>query len=84
MSFDPTPSYYSTEPVVSTERGLSSGTFIKESKGRGVILRLNTQEDNVELPVYGLGSHVEGAVELARTDAVESVEVKVSQDISLT
>jgi hypothetical protein len=45
-----------------------------------VILRLNAQleEDNLEVPVYGLGGQVTGTVELSKTKAVQSVEVKAS------
>ena len=34
----------------------------KQSKGGGVIIRLDYQEENVNLPVYGLGSRAEGTV----------------------
>lgn len=63
-------------------RSLPIGNFIKESKGGGVILRLNAQEDDVELPVYGLNGQVDGVVELLKIDSVESVEVKVSNPFS--
>jgi hypothetical protein len=76
----PTYSSKAHNAVVSARRNLPSGSFVKESKHGCVTLRLCGQEDNIELPVYGLGSHVEGSVELSKTDAVESVEVKVSQD----
>ena len=83
---------YSAEPqrdelriaVADRHRSLPSGNFIKESKGGGVILRLNAQEDNVELPVYGLGGQVTGTVELSKTEAVQSVEVKVSKGVMYT
>jgi hypothetical protein len=54
-----------------------SGNFVKESKGGNVRLRLTAQEDNVELPVYGLRDHVSGTVELSKTEGITSVEVKV-------
>jgi hypothetical protein len=49
-----------------------------------VILRLNAQEDSVEVPVYGLGGRVTGTVELSKTKAVQSVEVKVSKGVVYT
>ncbi|CAA7262955.1 unnamed protein product [Cyclocybe aegerita] len=54
-----------------------SGTFIKESKGGGVRLRLNAQEDNAPLPIYGAGSQVEGYVDLSKLEGITSVEVKI-------
>jgi len=93
---DRTPSFsapsYSAEPqrdelriaVADRHRSLPSGNFIKGSKGGGVILRLNAQEDNVELPVYGMGGQVTGTVELSKTEAVQSVEVKVSKGVGYT
>jgi len=74
---------YTTEPqfaMINAQGCLPSGVFLKESKAGGVVIRLGYQEENVDLPVYGLGSRVEGAVELSKTDPVESVEVKVSPD----
>ncbi|KAF8195593.1 hypothetical protein BJ912DRAFT_957489 [Pholiota molesta] len=53
-----------------------SGNFVKESKGGNVRLRLTAQEDNVELPVYGLRDHVSGTVELSKTEGITSVEVR--------
>ncbi|KAF9483515.1 hypothetical protein BDN70DRAFT_799620 [Pholiota conissans] len=60
-----------------------SGNFVKESKGGGVRLRLTAQEDNVELPVYGLGDHVSGTVELSKTEGITSVEVKIEGKLRL-
>lgn len=54
-----------------------TGTFVKESKGGGVRLRLKAQEDNIQLPVYGVADHVSGTVELSKTESVTCVEVKV-------
>jgi len=79
-----TPSY-SAEPAYHEQRialadrlrPRPSGNFIKESKGGGVRLRLNAQEDNVALPVYGSNGVVEGTVELSKPEGVTSVEVKV-------
>lgn len=52
-----------------------SGAFVKEKNH--VRLRLTAQENGVELPVYGIGEHVTGVVELSKTAGVTSVEVKV-------
>lgn len=54
----------------------ASGAFIKEK--HNICLRLTAQENGVELPVYGIGEHVTGVVELSKTAGVTSVEVKVS------
>ena len=85
-SYERTPSY-SAEPhrderriAVADRQGesLPLGNFVKVSKGGNVILRLNGQQDNVQRPVYGLGGQVEGAIELPKTDTIESVELKVN------
>ena len=55
-----------------------SGVFLKQSRGGNVSLRLNAQENETSLPVYGSGSLVDGVVELTKTEGVSSVEVKVS------
>ncbi|KAF5315366.1 hypothetical protein D9619_007113 [Psilocybe cf. subviscida] len=52
-----------------------SGAFIKEKNN--VRLRLTAQENGVELPVYGIGEHVTGVVELSKPAGITSVEVKI-------
>lgn len=54
-----------------------AGNFVKNSKKGEVSLRLNAQEEDAILPVYGSGGLVEGTVQLAKTEGVTSVEVKV-------
>jgi len=54
-----------------------SGNFVKQSKGGGVRLCLNAQDDKAELPVYAQNGNVEGNVELSKTEGVTSVEVKI-------
>lgn len=84
-SFSRTPSY-SAEPGLYEQRlGLNTrllphytGTFVKSSKSGDAKLRLTAQQDGVDLPVYGLGSVVEGTVELTKTDNISTVEVKVT------
>ncbi|KAJ7639086.1 hypothetical protein FB45DRAFT_1001079 [Roridomyces roridus] len=83
-SFSRTPSY-TAEPRTHEQRialnarllPRPTGTFVKSSKNGDVTLRLTAQKDNIELPVYGCGSLVEGIVELAKTDNVSTVEVKI-------
>lgn len=52
--------------------------FVKQSKGGIVSLHLKDQEHNVTLPVYGCGAVISGTVDLAKTDGVTAVEIKVS------
>jgi hypothetical protein len=48
-----------------------------------VSLRLIAQEDNISMPEYKTGDVVEGTVEIAKTDGISSVEVKVGCCFSL-
>jgi hypothetical protein len=83
-SYSRTPSY-SVEPGLFEQRlalnarllPQPTGNFVKSSKGGDAKLRLTAQEDKVDLPVYGSGGLVEGTVELAKTDNISTVEVKV-------
>ncbi|PPQ92855.1 hypothetical protein CVT25_004343 [Psilocybe cyanescens] len=85
-----TPSY-SAEPhqyeqrlaFADRARPRPSGDFVKESKGGGVRLRLTAQDDNATLPIYGSSDAVEGTVELTKTEAVTSVEVKIEGRLKL-
>ena len=54
-----------------------SAEFVKQSKSGGISLRLKDQEQNAPLPVYGCGALVTGTVDLAKTEGVAAVEVKV-------
>jgi hypothetical protein len=54
-----------------------SGNFVKSSKKGDARLRLNAQEDNIKVPVYGSQGCVEGTIELLKTEHVTSVEAKV-------
>jgi len=46
-------------------------------------LRLRAQQDKIDIPVYGSGGVVEGTVELAKTDNISTVEVKVEGRLEL-
>ncbi|KAI0769031.1 hypothetical protein BD413DRAFT_87163 [Trametes elegans] len=59
------------------------GNFVKQSKGGHVSLRLSAQDDNVSLPVYGVGAAVEGTVSLSKADGVTAVEVKIEGSLRL-
>lgn len=61
-----------------------SGEFTKQSKSGALALRLFAQENNASLPVYGAGALIDGAVEIARPEGVNSVEVKVSPRLVVT
>lgn len=54
-------------------------SFVKQTKGGNVSLRLVDQDVRAEIPVYGLGGSVQGMVEISKTDGITSVEVKVSR-----
>ncbi|KAJ7498660.1 hypothetical protein FB451DRAFT_1016434 [Mycena latifolia] len=89
-SFSRTPSY-SAEPGLFEQRlalnarllPQPTGNFVKSSKGGNAKLRLTAQEDKIDLPVYGSGGAVEGTVELAKTDNISTVEVKVEGRLEL-
>lgn len=51
--------------------------FVKQSKNGDCRLRLVQQENSAVLPSYGSGGIVAGTVDLAKTDAITSVEAKV-------
>lgn len=85
-----TPSY-SAEPHESEQRialaersyPRPSGIFVKSSKKGDARLRLNAQEDNIELPVYGSQGCVEGTIELSKTEHITSVEAKIEGRLRL-
>ncbi|KAI6008999.1 hypothetical protein BKA83DRAFT_4426801 [Pisolithus microcarpus] len=50
--------------------------FIKQSKNGCATLRLSGQDGQASLPVYGLGTSIQGRVDVHRTEGVTSVEVE--------
>ncbi len=84
-SFSRTPSY-SAEPQAHEQRlalnprlrPRPSGEFTKHSKAGGLSLRFLGQEENIAAPVYGIEDVIEGIVDIAKTDNVQAVDVKVS------
>lgn len=75
-SYSAEPQYYEQRLAQADRAGpRPSGAFIKEKNN--VRLRLTAQENGIELPVYGIGEHVTGVVELSKTAGVTSVDVKV-------
>ena len=54
-----------------------SGEFTKHSKAGGLSLRFLGQEENIPAPVYGIEDVVDGIVDIAKTDGVQAVDVKV-------
>ncbi|KAJ7256620.1 kinase-like domain-containing protein [Mycena rebaudengoi] len=56
----------------------ATGTFTVTSSDGNAQLRLNSQEDKIELPVYTTGGVVEGTVELPRPGNISSVELTVA------
>ncbi|KAJ6538545.1 hypothetical protein DFH09DRAFT_1177180 [Mycena vulgaris] len=89
-TFSRTPSY-SAEPGLYEQRlalnarllPQPTGNFVKSSKSGDAKLRLTAQHDKIDLPVYGTGGVVEGTVELAKTDNISTVEVKVEGRLQL-
>ncbi|KAJ6515613.1 hypothetical protein C8R45DRAFT_213658 [Mycena sanguinolenta] len=89
-SFSRTPSY-SAEPGLYEQRlALNArslphptGNFIKSSKSGNAKLRLNAQQDNIDLPVYGAGGAVEGTIELTKTENISTVEITVEGHLVL-
>ncbi|KAG6840541.1 hypothetical protein C0991_005901 [Blastosporella zonata] len=83
-AFFQTPSY-SAEPQQSEHRialadrfhPRPNGDFVKKSKNGDARLRLTAQENNGALPTYGTQGRIQGVVELAKTDNVFRVEVKI-------
>ncbi|KAF5344893.1 hypothetical protein D9758_011590 [Tetrapyrgos nigripes] len=63
-------------------RSRPTGTWVKVAKNGEFRLKLNSQNDSA-LPVYGLGSPVDGAVEVSKSESVLSVEVKVEGRLRL-
>ncbi|KAF5380687.1 hypothetical protein D9757_007043 [Collybiopsis confluens] len=77
-----TPAY--TQEPLENERRLAlsdrlrprpSGTFVKQSKGGDLKLRVNEQDGPV--PAYGSGGIIDGAIDIAKTEGISSVEIKV-------
>ncbi|KAG6828053.1 hypothetical protein H0H92_009514 [Tricholoma furcatifolium] len=85
-SFAQTPTY-SAEPrqserriaLVDRLRARPTGHFVKKSKNGDAQLRLAGQEDNsdIDFPIFGAQSRIDGLVELFKPDNVTSVDVKI-------
>ena len=56
--------------------------FLKQDRKGIVSLRLSDQLDGAPVPTYGVRGPVEGVVELAKTDGVQQVAVKVRRSVS--
>ncbi|EKM51698.1 uncharacterized protein PHACADRAFT_261993 [Phanerochaete carnosa HHB-10118-sp] len=81
---------YTAEPQASEQRlALSvlqprpSGEFTKQSKGGGVSLRLFAQENGTALPTYGHSASIDGAIDIAKPEGVNAVEVKIKGTLRL-
>ncbi|KAI6124130.1 hypothetical protein EV401DRAFT_2228217 [Pisolithus croceorrhizus] len=59
------------------------GEFIKQSKNGYATLRLSGQDGQSSYPVYGLGTSVQGHVDVHRTEGVTSVEVQIEGILKL-
>lgn len=82
-SFTRTPSYtaepqaYEQRLALNRLKQRPSSEFTKQSKGGGIALRFLAQDENASFPVYGTGDIIEGIVDIAKTEGVNSVGVKV-------
>ncbi|KAI0027740.1 hypothetical protein K488DRAFT_60566 [Vararia minispora EC-137] len=54
-----------------------SADFIKQSKTGGMSLRLSDQIEGTNIPTYGMRSPIEGSIELAKTEGLAFVAIKV-------
>ncbi|KAI0763247.1 hypothetical protein BC629DRAFT_1294140 [Irpex lacteus] len=89
-SFSRTPSY-SAEPQAHEQRlalnprlrPRPSGEFTKHSKAGGLSLRFLGQEENIAAPIYGIEDVIEGIVDIAKTDNVQAVDVKIKGTLRL-
>ncbi|KAI6113408.1 hypothetical protein EDD16DRAFT_1484130 [Pisolithus croceorrhizus] len=59
------------------------GEFIKQSKNGCATLRLSGQDGQASYPVYGLGTSVQGCIDVHRTEGVTSVEVQIEGILKL-
>ncbi|OBZ71501.1 hypothetical protein A0H81_08642 [Grifola frondosa] len=82
-SYSAEPHAYEQRLALNRLRAPPAGDFVKQSRGGSVSLRLIEQEDNASLPMYGCGAAVEGTVDLAKTDGVTTVEVKIEGTLRL-
>ncbi|KAN0087511.1 hypothetical protein V8E55_006132 [Tylopilus felleus] len=58
-------------------------SFVKQTKSGNLCLRLVDQDDRAALPVYGVGTSVQGTVEINKTEGITSVEVQVEGILKL-
>jgi hypothetical protein len=52
-------------------------SFVKQSKKRELSLQLLEQHEDGSLPVYGLGTSIQGSVEVEKADGVQAVRLRV-------
>ncbi|KAJ7852837.1 hypothetical protein B0H14DRAFT_3656828, partial [Mycena olivaceomarginata] len=86
-SIEPAPSLYEQHPVSNTRSlppSRPTSNFVKSSDYGDVKLRLAAQDDKFDLPVYSGVSTVEGTVEIANTNNISSVQVKVEGTLGLS
>ncbi|KAJ3934277.1 MAG: hypothetical protein NXY57DRAFT_890494 [Lentinula lateritia] len=56
-------------------RSRNSGTFVKQSRNGEARLTLNAQ--NGPIPTYGSGGIIDGTIEIAKTENITSIDIKV-------
>jgi hypothetical protein len=76
-SYTAEPQQYEQRLALNVLRPRPSGEYTKTSKGGGITLRLFGQQSGITSPVYGFGAPIDGVVDIARTEGVNAVEVKV-------
>jgi hypothetical protein len=58
-------------------RPVRQDSFVKQSKKRELSLQLLEQHEDGSLPVYGLGTSIQGSVEVEKADGVQAVRLRV-------
>lgn len=61
----------------------TGGTFTKQSRNRNASLHLAARADNYSVPTYGSGSHVNGIIQVSKSDGITGVAVKLEGSLKL-
>jgi hypothetical protein len=75
----PPPALSPTLAAPPRARPVRQDSFVKQSKKRELSLQLLEQHEDGSLPVYGLGTSIQGSVEVEKADGVQAVRLRVRQ-----